>query len=304
MKWEFTGIVIQMSSMVDEVGVVEGFLMVIVMPICTLGLILGVINNAVGVIYVLAIGTATVFILDAIQGTAIQDIGGNCLLWLIAIAVCTFIALIAGSFKSLIFCVLTVAFIVLLIYLAKGEEEERLRKEEEKERIAKAKRAREREKFERAQEEKGLLKFVSYDGEERWGLPEQVRRWKELDIGLSNSFADYTPREFEKFVCDLFRKMGYNAELTPSTGDYGVDVVAQKDGNTVAIQVKKYKEGNMVGAQMVQQTLGAMWKVKADQSIIITTSGFTVYAQEQAREAPIELWDKRTLHEIVRKYMM
>ena len=59
-----------------------------------------------------------------------------------------------------------------------------------------------------------------------------------------------------------------------------------------------------MGAQTIQQTLGAMWKVKADQSILITTSGFTVYAQEQAREAPIELWDKRTLHEIVRKYMM
>jgi len=60
----------------------------------------------------------------------------------------------------------------------------------------------------------------------------------------------------------------------------------------------------MVGAPVVQQTLGAMWKVKADQSIFITTSGFTVYAQEQAKEAPIELWDKKTLQEIVRKYMV
>jgi restriction endonuclease Mrr len=60
----------------------------------------------------------------------------------------------------------------------------------------------------------------------------------------------------------------------------------------------------MVGAPVVQQTLGAMWKVKADQSIIVTTSGFTVYAREQAKEAPIELWDKRTLQEFVMKYMI
>jgi len=299
-----------MSSVVEEGGVVEGFLMVIVMPICTLALIIGVLSNAVGVLYPLVIGTVTVFILEGIQGTPIQY-SGNCLLWLITIAVCAFIALIAGSFESLIFCVLAMGLIGLLIYSAKREEAKKAREREKFIRLIKysakreeAKKAREREDFERAQKEKGLVKFVSHNGEERWGEPEQVKRWKELDIGLSNNFADYTPREFEKFVCELFRKMGYNAESTPSTGDYGVDVVAQKDGNTVAIQVKKYKEGNNVGAQTIQQTLGAMWKVKADQSILITTSGFTVYAQEQAREAPIELWDKRTLHEIVRKYMM
>ena len=109
--------------------------MVIVMPICTLGLILGALGNWEGVLYFLVIGTVTVFILDSIEGTSIQDIGVSCLLWLIAIAVCAFIALIAGSFRSLIFFVLTMGFLGLLIYSAKREEEERLRKEEEKERI-------------------------------------------------------------------------------------------------------------------------------------------------------------------------
>jgi hypothetical protein len=245
MKWEFTGIVILMSSVADEVGVVEGFLMVIVMPFFTLGLILGVLNNAVGVIYPLVLGTVTVFILDSIEGTAIQDIGGSCLLWLIAIAVCAFIALSAGSFESLILCVLTMGLIGLIIYSAKRKEEERLRKEEEKERTAKAAREREREKFEWAQKEKGLVKFVSHNGEERWGQPEQVKRWKELDIGLSNNFADYTPREFEKFVCDLFRKMGYNAESTPSTGDYGVDVVAQKERIPLQFRLRNIKRETM-----------------------------------------------------------
>lgn len=245
MKWEFTGIVILMSSVADEVGVVEGFLMVIVMPFFTLGLILGVLNNAVGVIYPLVLGTVTVFILDSIEGTAIQDIGGSCLLWLIAIAVCAFIALSAGSFESLILCVLTMGLIGLIIYSVKRKEEERLRKEEEKERTAKAAREREREKFEWAQKEKGLVKFVSHNGEERWGQPEQVKRWKELDIGLSNNFADYTPREFEKFVCDLFRKMGYNAESTPSTGDYGVDVVAQKERIPLQFRLRNIKRETM-----------------------------------------------------------
>jgi len=205
---------------------------------------------------------------------------------------------IAVGFKfpelSIIFGVIPIYYLLEEIKEYKNREREK-KEREERLRI-------EREEFERTQKEKGLVKFVRGDGKEKWGTHEQVKEWKELDIGLSNNFAEYTPREFEKFVCDLFRKMGYNVELTPASGDYGIDVVAKTPGNTVAIQVKKYADGNMVGASVVQQTLGAMWKVKADQSIIITTSGFTVYAQEQAREAPIKLWDQKTLQEIVRKY--
>lgn len=106
-------------------------------------------------------------------------------------------------------------------HFKEAEEREREKKErEERLRI-------EREEFERTQKGQGLVKFVSHDGKEKWGTPEQVKEWKELDIGLSNNFADYTPREFEKFVCDLFRNMGYNVELTPASGDYGIDVVAK-----------------------------------------------------------------------------
>ena len=166
------------------------------------------------------------------------------------------------------------------------------------------KRCREKAEFESKQRKKGFVKFVGNDRKERWGTPEQAKRWKEIEVGLSNNFSDYTPQEFEVRIGELFKGMGYDVEVTPPTKDYGIDIVAKKDGDTLAIQVKKYAAGNNVGAKDVQQTLGAMWKVKADQSILITTSGFSVYATEQAKEAPIELWDKEILHELVRKYMV
>jgi len=159
-------------------------------------------------------------------------------------------------------------------------------------------------KYEEEQREKGLIKFIGSDRREKWGTPEQVKKWREIDIGLSNNFADYSPYEFEKFIAELFSRMGYKTEVTSKVKDYGVDVVAKKGENTVAIQVKKFSKGNNVGAKEVQQILGAMWKVKADQSIIITTTGFTVYAREQAKEAPVELWDKKRLHEMVRRYFI
>ena len=98
--------------------------------------------------------------------------------------------------------------------------------------------------------------------------------------------------------------MGYTTQLTPKTGDYGVDIIAKDKNDTIAIQAKQFKHGNNVSNMIVQQVLGAMWKVKANKAIIITTSDFTVQAKVQAREAPVELWNLQTLKSMVRKYFI
>ena len=279
------------------------FIAIGVMPTCTIMLLVSAVEGDLEVaIICFIIGTLSVFLMGAdVLRQAVT-------IWLIAISLIGFALVIMLEFTAALVCGITVVAVFwvggpIVEEIEKKQREEEKKEEERLERRRELEK-REREEFERKQKEKGLVKFVRGDREEKWGTPEQVKEWREVDIGLSNNFADYTPREFEMFVGDLFRKMGYDVELTPSTGDYGVDVVAKKDGNTVAIQVKKYEQGNLIGTQVVQQTLGAMWKVKADQSIIVTTSGFTVYAKEQAKEAPIELWDKKALHEMVRKYMV
>lgn len=154
-------------------------------------------------------------------------------------------------------------------------------------------------RFESEQKEKGLIKY-----KDQWGTPSQVERWKEIDTGLSNNFAGLSPHEFEKFIAELFRKMGYNAQVTGKPGDFGADIIARKGNETILIQVKKYAMGNNVTPEEVQRTLGAMWKHKADKAVFVTTSGFTVRAKEVEREAPIELWDKSILHQMVRKYLI
>ena len=99
--------------------------------------------------------------------------------------------------------------------------------------------------------------------------------------------------------------MGYEASVTTKRrGDFGIDVIAKKDNDIVAIQVKQNSEGNNVGNRVVQQVLGAMRKFHANKAIIVTTAEFTVEAKEQAEGAPIELWDKLSLHKMVRKYFI
>jgi hypothetical protein len=160
-----------------------------------------------------------------------------------------------------------------------------------------------REAYEENMNAKGLVSFVSNHGEEKWGTPEQVTEWRRIAFGLNDRFADYSPREFEEFIASLFSKMGYNVALSSYGGDYGVDIMAQKDNRRLVIQAKKYAQGNLVGNRVVRDTLGALWS-RGDKAILITTSDFTEQAYQQAEGAPIELWNHRTLSEYVEKYLI
>ncbi|MFH1337360.1 MAG: restriction endonuclease [Nanoarchaeota archaeon] len=154
-------------------------------------------------------------------------------------------------------------------------------------------------KFEEKQTAKGLIKFKN-----NWGTLEQVKKWKEIDVGLEDNFQNISPYKFEEFIAKLFKKMGYSTTVTSPTGDFGADVLAKKDNKTTLIEVKRYGKGNLVTPKEVQRTLGAMWKHKADKAVFITTSDFTTRAKDLENESPIELWDKDILHKTVRKYFI
>lgn len=134
-----------------------------------------------------------------------------------------------------------------------------------------------------------------------WGTEEEIEEWRRTDIGLENNFRDLSPYRFEEFVAGLFRKKGYQAHTTSKSGDFGIDVIAKKNGERVGIQVKRNKSDNKVGAPVVQKTLGSAFAGRVDRVLIVTTSYFTGPARKQARNAPIGLWDKNKLHREVEK---
>jgi len=220
-----------------------------------------------------------------------------CLLPLLAIVIVVFwFAIEHYPTEMLILAIF--ALIGIAIYYLSKLREKRL---EERRRLEEAKR---REQFEKEQMAKGLVKFVDRLGRERWGTPEQVREWKIVDIGMRDHFAKYSPREFERFIAELFTKMGFKVELGPGVKDFGADIIAKRGTDSVVIQVKKWRTGHNIGAKEVQKALGSMWKFKANKAIIITTSDFTIYAEEQAKGAPIELWNYRILCEMIENYIL
>ena len=93
--------------------------------------------------------------------------------------------------------------------------------------------------------------------------------------------------EFEVFLAGLFRAQGYAAELTPTTGDYGADLILIKDGQRIAVQAKRY--AGSVGVAAVQEALSGQAYYQCHAAWVVTTGAFTVNALELAKKSGVKM---------------
>ncbi len=99
-----------------------------------------------------------------------------------------------------------------------------------------------------------------------------------------------TSDQYEKFVADFFRNKNYEAEQTPSTNDYGVDVFLEKDGVKYAVQVKMYGDSSRkINRQMVMELYGAKDYFDCEKGIMVTDGVIIDNAQEVANKLDIEV---------------
>lgn len=99
--------------------------------------------------------------------------------------------------------------------------------------------------------------------------------------------------EFEHVVAGLLSSRGYQTEVTKASGDYGVDVIATKDGVRFAVQVKRYT-GNVSLPAVSEAVAGARhWRCHA--SMVVTNSYFTSAAKKLAETNGCVLIDRDML---------
>jgi HJR/Mrr/RecB family endonuclease len=116
----------------------------------------------------------------------------------------------------------------------------------------------------------------------------------------SKTLASLSGIEFEQFITQLLRAMGFRTQITRASGDGGIDIVAILDkpitGGRYLFQCKRFAPDSLVGAPIVREFYGAVSADrKANKGILITTSGFTIQAKEFAGEVGIELIDGQQL---------
>ena len=94
---------------------------------------------------------------------------------------------------------------------------------------------------------------------------------------------------FEEFLCEIFRELGFECEMTRASGDQGVDLIAKIGELRIAIQAKGYAES--VGNKAVQEAHAGMTFHRCNQAMVITNSSFTASAIELAGRLNCRLID-------------
>jgi restriction system protein len=135
----------------------------------------------------------------------------------------------------------------------------------------------------------------------------------ELDAvaGLDSvkNVLDLDGYEFEDLILRLFRAIPDFDEVrkTRSRADGGIDVVAvnkkEFTGGRVAIQAKRYAPRNKVAIAEVREMVGSISQREFHKGIIITTSGYTSAAREEAARLGIELYDGERLLWLLRHHL-
>ena len=98
------------------------------------------------------------------------------------------------------------------------------------------------------------------------------------------------PHEFERMVCEYFRSNGYKAEMTPYSGDYGVDVFAVKGKEKLAIQAKMYgSSSRMVNRQAMMELYGAAAYFDCTGAVLATDGQIMADAVKVAEKLGIKL---------------
>jgi len=119
-----------------------------------------------------------------------------------------------------------------------------------------------------------------------------------------DQIRSFSPLSFEKFLQALFRRMGFEVELTPPQ-DQGADLLATnvESGQRLAVQAKRY--ASPVGNSAVQELIAGMVYWKCDQGMLISTADeFTSSAKDLVRQAgKIVLVNASALQRLIDGYL-
>lgn len=120
----------------------------------------------------------------------------------------------------------------------------------------------------------------------------RARRQRPSEIDLMEG------HDFEYFCAELLRRRGFQeVEVTKGSGDYGIDILAEKEGVTYAIQCKCY--ATPVGVKAVQEAYAGRDYYDRMVGAVLTNQYFTTPAVEAARKLKILLWDRGYLESMM-----
>lgn len=142
------------------------------------------------------------------------------------------------------------------------------------------------------------LAFAKQQHKELRQKQNEHERWQHQYGSVHVSeLAKLTGTEFEHYLAGLFKSLGYHVETTPTTGDYGADLLLHKDQQKIAVQAKRYIGSVGVGA--VQEALSGMAYYRCHSAWVVTTGNYTNNAVELAKQSNVQLLGAKEIGKLI-----
>ena len=104
--------------------------------------------------------------------------------------------------------------------------------------------------------------------------------------------------EFEHYCAGVLENNGFtNVEVTQESGNHCIDILAEKDDITYAIQCKCYSSN--IGNAAVQQAHTGKSLYHKDIAVVLTNQYFTQQAQWEAKALGVKLCDRDKLQNMI-----
>lgn len=165
--------------------------------------------------------------------------------------------------------------------------------------------------FSFVQDRPGAALLVALGAAVAWGLRRrgllrreaaaaEARRARLLGYELADLDA-LSGAEFEAWIAEVLTAAGFRTEDIRTSGDFGVDVIAEIDGVRFGIQAKRYSAN--VGNSAVQEANAGAEFHRCDVPAVVTQSGFTRAALAQAARSqpPCVLIGRDEIHEMAER---
>jgi hypothetical protein len=123
--------------------------------------------------------------------------------------------------------------------------------------------------------------------------PSKVKK-RELNI---TDFSKISGYDFEHFIANLFKNLGYKVNITPKSRDQGADIILNSDDDITAVQVKNYTQ--LVSNSAIQEVVAAKKYYHCNKAMVVTSSFFTPSAIDLAYANDVILWDGDKLKQIL-----
>jgi uncharacterized protein YvpB len=120
---------------------------------------------------------------------------------------------------------------------------------------------------------------------------------------IRHQLQQMDPYEFEELVANIWELQGYETTVRKQSGDRGIDVEAIKQTpvpQKILIQVKRYTDGNNVGAEEVRKYATLYQQIPdADSIVIVTSSEFTPEGIRVGKEQNVKTGDVYSIVELI-----